>query len=126
MVGYLTYPPGYRFSVAFRLGGFRFLGHPLPTQEFCFPYGWLTMVVVTTTDLNGVNTFHTGEMRLGWVSSILRGIWCPYLCGSRAHNLLPINAVSAAFGICIGDEASSRIHFHSPVQPSHSPVTSFG
>jgi len=64
-----------RLPVAFRRAGVLF-GHPLPAGELGLPYGRLTGPC--GPDPDGVATFHTHEMRPGWVPSIPRGLRCPH------------------------------------------------
>lgn len=50
--------------------GIRFLDHPLSAEELSRPCGWLTG---QHPDLDGIVTFHTAEIRPGWVLSVPRG-----------------------------------------------------
>lgn len=62
------------FPLTFRSTGVRFLGHPVPTGELGFPCGWLTGL---SPDSNGVSTFHTRKLQLGWVPPLSRNRRCP-------------------------------------------------
>ena len=55
--------------------GVRFLGHPVPAGELGLPHGRPTGACAP--DPNGVSTFHTSEIRPGWVPPIPRGRRCP-------------------------------------------------
>ncbi len=69
MVSAFLSPFGYRHSL---------LGHPLPAAELGLPYGRLTGPRYQGPDDDGVATFHTHEMRSGWVPSKPRGRRCPH------------------------------------------------
>jgi hypothetical protein len=60
--------------------GICLLGHPAPAEQLSLPHGRPSTAKIAT-DPNGVTTFHTCEIRPGWVPSIPRGQWCP--CGRR-------------------------------------------
>jgi hypothetical protein len=63
-----------RLSGSCRLSatGVRFSGHPVPAGELGLPHGRLT-TRQPRVDPVGVSTFHTHELRPGWVPSPLRG-----------------------------------------------------
>jgi hypothetical protein len=103
------------------------LGHPVPPREFGPPYGRLT----TSPRLRGeadpgeVSMFRTPETRLGWVSSVLRGRRCSrdrsVVLGRRLpplHGAVPATPVVLPVPRFDNDEASARLHGHSPGQPS--------
>jgi hypothetical protein len=62
-------------SVSCRLSatGIRFSGHPVPAGELSLPHGRLTACMKPQADPVGISTFHTHEIRPGWVPSIPRG-----------------------------------------------------
>jgi hypothetical protein len=61
-------------SCSLSVGTFRFLILPPPTEEFSFPYGQLTSGIDHPLDLIGVPTFRMGEMQLGRMPFVLRGL----------------------------------------------------
>lgn len=103
--------------------GVSLLDPPAPAEGLVLPCGRITRRIARL-DLIGVVVFRMSEMRPGWVSSEPRGRRCapewralsirrlPLSCGQSYHPLvLPING-------SLLDEASSRIHLHSPVRSS--------
>ena len=60
------------YSPCLSAAGLRFLRHPVPTEDLALPYGWATAFA----DLIGVFLFRLSEIRLGWVPTIPRSLWC--------------------------------------------------
>jgi hypothetical protein len=102
--------------------GVGFLDLPAPAEELGLPCGRLTRRY--RLDLIGVVAFRMSEIRTGWVSSGPRGRWCAP--DRRALPVgtcrLPATGPYHPFELPIDgrllDEASSRIHPHSPGRPS--------
>ncbi len=94
--------------------GLRFWEPPFPAVDSGFPCGQLAG---TVPDHIGVTAFRMFERRSGRVSSVLRrlgvGIRLYQPPGSNVSNF-PYQPFSGFFFY----EASSRIHFHSPVRSS--------
>ena len=100
-------------------------GSSCPAAELGLPCGRLTGHTEVWSDLNGVSTFHTSEMRPGWAPSIPRG----WRCSSRPRMLLwpsacrfpaasPWTPLNHPIGGASRNEASSRVHWYSPVRSS--------
>ena len=64
------YPAGL-YSPCLSAAGFGFLRHPVPTEEFAFPCGWVT----DYSDLIGVSLFRISEKQQGWEPTVSRGLW---------------------------------------------------
>ena len=71
-------------SCCLSAGNVRFLILPVPTEEFSFPYGWLTSGIDHPLDLIGIATFRMCEMQLGRMSSLLRELGI-FSCDFCAH-----------------------------------------
>ena len=103
-----------------------FLGHPFPAEELGLPCGWLTGSCRQVPDPDGVSTFHTHEMRSGWVPSVPRGRRCPHGWRQIPSRRLPhyndkvpttlLLLPSPRVGI---NEASLRVHC---IHPSDLPL----
>ena len=115
-----------RFPVAFRPPAFA-SWPSCPAREFSPPYGRLTAhrTTLRQADPDKVSLFRTHETRLGWVPSVPRERRCSHdrsvVLGRRLppHNgTVPATLVFLPAPESENDEASSRIHDHSPVQPS--------
>jgi len=65
------------YSPCLSAAGFRFLDLPTPTEGLGRSCDWLTGRIDHHTDLIGISTFRSSEMRLGWVPSIRRGHGVP-------------------------------------------------
>lgn len=105
-------------SLCLSTAGIRFWEPPIPIKGFSFPCSWLTSFL----DLIGVITFHTDEMRLGWVPSMLRGLGVLVFHKLKRENLLTHTTVSA-ISVVHTIEAFMRVYSRSPVQSSLNLVT---
>ena len=110
--------------VAFRRTGIGFLGHPCPAGELSRPHGRPTRHHPVPGPRRG-STFRTHEQRPGWVPSRPRGRRCP---PRPLPNARSPPAASQRRGPCTPvllppagaqrNEASSRVHWRSPVRSS--------
>jgi hypothetical protein len=121
---------GVGISRTFRRGGIRFLGLPVPPEEFGCPCGWRSWLL---PDEKGITMFRTSETRLGWVSSILRGqvvstsaaasVCTACRCGSAVvFDPIVLPSWSALHSATCANGASTRIDLYSPVQSFPCPV----
>lgn len=110
------------FPVTLRPDDLRFLAPLVPTKAFGFPYGQLT-IGFQPIDSIGVTTFHTCETRVGWMSSLPRGIGVQPTRFYADLLILP-NFIEQPLTMIHIDAASSRIHFRSSVHPFSSPIAS--
>jgi hypothetical protein len=70
--------------------GIRFSGHPVPARDFRLPHGRPTGHH-SCPDPDGVSTFHTSEIRPGWVPSLPRGRRCPPWPNAVPDQRLPLH-----------------------------------
>jgi len=106
--------------------GIGFLDHPVPAGELGLPHGRLTRRY-KHLDPNGVSTFRTCEIRLGWAPPRPRGggvhpagrVSPAGACRFSATSPAPRWNIPSTGGQ--PNEASSGVHSRSPVQPSPRP-----
>lgn len=103
--------------------GLRFLRHPIPTREFCVPYGSLTG---HRPDPVGLTTFRNSR-RGDWFRRPLCRVSIGYPQPSTGHLRFPAQTLGRQplpkFSIT---QLQPRIHFRSPCQPFPSPDAPFG
>src|SRR5258708_38531303 len=107
-------------SCSLSVGSIRFLIPPTPTEAFCLPCGQLTQVplrphwgsqVPHCRDTFGVGAFFTPGSRY------------PPIPLARPGCLIdPFITVSTRFSVTLRNDASSKVHLHSPVRTSPRPV----
>jgi hypothetical protein len=106
--------------------GIRFLEHPIPTGDFCRPYGWLTEIfrprwgyhVPHLGAATGVGALSTpGFIGVTDECSLAIHLSQSSLCPLILNPLLPYKP---SIPTTLHHEASSRVHLHSPVQSSPS------
>jgi hypothetical protein len=105
--------------------GVRFSGHPHPARELCLPHGRPTAAEHGGGPV-GVSTFHTHEIRPGWVPSLPRGRRCSSWTGCRARpapaasQRLSLHSVTTSHHGATIHEASTKVH---AIHPSGLPLT---
>jgi len=101
----------------------RFLGHPVPAAELRLPHGRPTGRLLHP-DPNGVATFHTSEIRPGWVLPLPRGGGVHPDGGTSTTRRLPLRSgqpctpLRQPIGGAWDHETSSGVHSRSPVRSS--------
>lgn len=88
------YLAGYVFPVLFSMPAFASRVFLFPLRNCIFSCDRTYRI---TTDIIGVSTFHSVEVRLGWVPSLLRGLGCLYTLSTVSFPLYPKVTVSVPF-----------------------------
>ena len=112
-------------SCCLSAGSLRFLTLPFPTEEFSFPYGWLTQDIDHPWDLIGVTLFRMCEKQSVRMPSLLRGLGVRSRGNWDHGDHCPI-IIASAVAMTPHDAASSKVHLRSSFPFSPCPVASFG